>query len=150
LPEIVRESAGERQFIQRVNPVRPLVVELPIAVRVRLLLAVAGALTEPTAGVQPRSQECALVPLFGSLAVGTCSAQLGENLPHCGKDEGMVHSEIDAPGRNPTILTTRMKRSFHGFARDLSGKRATKVVPSSSDDCTSIVPPCAVTISFAI
>jgi hypothetical protein len=69
-------------------------------------------LTEPTAGVQPRSQECVLVPLFGSLAVGTCSAQLGEYLPHCGKDEGMAHSEIDAPGRNPTILTTRMKRSF--------------------------------------
>ena len=58
-----------------------------------------------------RSAASASAP-FRSLAVDTCSAQLGENLPHCGKDEGMVHSEIDAPGRNPTILTTRMRRSF--------------------------------------
>ena len=32
LPEIVREAARERQFVQRVDPVRP-VVELPVAVR---------------------------------------------------------------------------------------------------------------------
>src|ERR1700746_1559051 len=37
LPEIVREAARERQFIKRVDPIRPQIVELPIGVDVRLL-----------------------------------------------------------------------------------------------------------------
>src|SRR6266550_5325475 len=37
LPKIVREAARERQFIKRVDPIRPQIVELPIGVDVRLL-----------------------------------------------------------------------------------------------------------------
>ena len=40
LTEIVREAACKGQFIKRVNPVRPLVVELPIRVNVRLLIGI--------------------------------------------------------------------------------------------------------------
>src|SRR5207248_5881237 len=37
LPEIIREPAGERQLVQRVDPIRPQIVELPIRMHIRLL-----------------------------------------------------------------------------------------------------------------
>src|SRR5207237_9631185 len=43
LPEIVRETASKGQFIKRVNPVRPGIVELPVGVDIRLLHGVVGA-----------------------------------------------------------------------------------------------------------
>ena len=45
MTEVIREAARERQFVKRVNPVCPLVIELPIAMGVRLLLSVAGSHT---------------------------------------------------------------------------------------------------------
>ncbi len=42
LPKSVREAAGEGQFVKRVDPVRPQIVELPIGVDVRLLERVVG------------------------------------------------------------------------------------------------------------
>jgi hypothetical protein len=34
LPEIIREAAGQRQFVKRVDPVRSQIVELPVRVHV--------------------------------------------------------------------------------------------------------------------
>src|SRR5262249_43441598 len=42
LAKIIRKSPRERQFIQRMNPVRPEVIELPISVGVTLLQGVVG------------------------------------------------------------------------------------------------------------
>ena len=96
-----------------------------------------------------RRCEAANVAPFRSLAVGTCSAQLGET---CRTAERMKGWPIrrSMPQGGTQLSFDPDEEIVYGFARDLSGKRAIKVVPSSSDDCTSIVPPCAVTISFAI
>ena len=86
---------------------------------------------------------------FRSLAAGTCSAQLGENLRTAERMKGWPIRR-SMPQGGTQLSFDPDEEIVYGFARDLSGKRAIKVVPSSSDDCTSIVPPCAVTISFAI